>query len=127
MAAEELKPCPFCGKTPLLVKSYHSGCSENEETIVIRCENNNCHIKPTTGEVSSFRWLSHLETPDHQNNYVRIDSGERVIERWNRRAVAMGEKDFSHNTQIMPCGDCVRFAVCRERDFHCSLYVPKVS
>lgn len=77
---KKLKPCPFCGKKPFFVECYHSGLSEYEETIEIKCANIDCKINPSTKEIRSFKWV---DGPPH--GYIRIDHGERAVEFWNTR------------------------------------------
>lgn len=60
----ELKPCPFCGSTPVLVdfKPYGEKCASMYK---VECTNENCMCKPDT-----YEYL--LE--------------EKAIDAWNRRA-----------------------------------------
>ena len=67
----ELKPCPFCGRNPVVIKrtdTYLSGTSERERTaeeyFVIECEEYDCLFNPGTG------------------TYETLDE---ALEEWNRR------------------------------------------
>ena len=58
----ELKPCPFCGTTPIVIANQFR---HYQTTYLVKCNNIDCVVIPTTYE--------HSEMDD-------------AIEAWNRRA-----------------------------------------
>lgn len=71
----KLKPCPFCGKSPVINKrsnTIDSGCFRIE--YAIGC--NNCH--------TAFKAETHLEVKDGVPCIVQ-DGYKECIEKWNRR------------------------------------------
>ena len=83
---EELKPCPFCGKVPELLKSIleetRTKCIGKKEAVtlkryVIRCNYCGAMSAPT----SAIEDFSHIE--DKSPSPVHVNE---AIKNWNRRA-----------------------------------------
>lgn len=71
MAEKTLKPCPFCGETPITRVTLSRGISTDEVVFAVCC--GYCHIKKTAA-------ISDCET--FEDALKAID---RAIERWNSR------------------------------------------
>lgn len=44
----KLKPCPFCGKTPIM-EPWHGG---DKYRVMVSCINESCHVRPGVVEES---------------------------------------------------------------------------
>ena len=67
LSIEEAKPCPFCGKQPVLRKTKTMYCQlhgEPFQDVYVACASSQCLIKPKTTAKSNKKW---------------------VLEHWNRR------------------------------------------
>ena len=62
---ENLKPCPFCGRKPRLIKAKVADVFNPEFRYMVKCENGFCRVRPQT-DLAEFR--------------------EFVVKVWNRRA-----------------------------------------
>lgn len=79
MEQKSLKPCPFCGAKPTIVKlngGYDAGRKDNYGNFAIKCEN--CDIRFQTFVVSAI-------VKDDGELYV-LNTKNNAIEKWNRRA-----------------------------------------
>jgi Lar family restriction alleviation protein len=75
----ELKPCPFCGKEPTIVKlngGYDAGRKDNYGNFAISCEK--CGLRFQTFCVSAI-------LKDDGELFI-TDTKSKAIEAWNRRA-----------------------------------------
>ena len=73
-----LKPCPFCGAKPTIVKlngGYDAGRKDNYGNFAITCER--CNIRFQTFVVSSI-------LKDDGELFI-TDTKSKAIEAWNRR------------------------------------------
>ncbi len=73
LSEEEAKPCPFCGKQPVLRKTKVRHCQlhgEPYQDVYVACASSQCFIKPKTNEEV------------HK---------EHALEQWNRRG---GEGEY---------------------------------
>lgn len=70
--ANELKPCPFCGKQNVLLRNVEY----DQNLWLIEC--NGCHSEFSAHNVFSEEF--------RKKGAVRLSNKKRVIEVWNRRA-----------------------------------------
>lgn len=83
----ELKPCPFCGATPIW-----SICGENNDLLRFGCPNN-CAV-----------WMEPFTRPYHENAL------KSASERWNRRAQPVNEPPHVVFRLCPHCGKEIAYA-----------------
>ena len=71
MAETNLKPCPFCGKTPVTRVTTDRFISMDEIVFAVCCQY--CHIKKTAA------------ISNHETFEDALKAIDKAIERWNSR------------------------------------------